>query len=335
MWSRLAVLLVWAIGGGASAFDLQGHRGARGVAPENTLAGFHQALAMGVTTLELDVGITADGHVVIAHDQRLNPDLTRDAGGAWLAAPGPALNALTLAELQRHDVGRIKPGTRYAETFAEQRPVDGEPVPTLAALFELVRAGGHDQVRFNIETKLTPLAPELAPEPEAFVRAVLEVVQRHGMRPQGRAKGDYRSAQHEGTPANGRVIVQSFDWRTLRAVQRLAPGLPVAALTARLPAIDNLGDSRWTAGLRLEDHGGSVPRLVRALGAPIWSPFHGQLTEEQVREAHALGLQVIPWTVNEPAQIERLIGWGVDGLISDYPGRVREAMARRGMALPR
>jgi len=315
MWSRLAVLLVSVIGGGAAAFDLQGHRGARGVAPENTLAGFRQALAAGVTTLELDVGITADGHVVIAHDPRLNPDLTRDAGGAWLAAAGPALHALTLAELQRHDVGRIRPGTRYAETFAEQRPADGERVPTLAALFELVRAGGHDRVRFNIETKLTPLAPELTPDPEAFVRALLEVVQNHGMA--------------------GRVMVQSFDWRSLRAVQRLAPGLPIAALTARLPAIDNLGDSRWTVGLRLEDHGGSVPRLVRALGAPIWSSFHGHLTEEQLREAHALGLQVIPWTVNEPAQIERLIGWGVDGLISDYPGRVREAMAGRGMALPR
>lgn len=315
MWSRLAVLLVSLIGGGATAFDLQGHRGARGMAPENTLAGFRQALAVGVTTLELDVGVTADGHVVIAHDMRLNPDLTRDAGGAWLAASGPALHALTLAELQRHDVGRIKPGTRYAETFAGQRPADGERVPTLAALFERVRAGGHDQVRFNIETKLTPLAPELTPGPEAFVRALLDVVQRHGMA--------------------ARVTVQSFDWRSLRAVQRLAPELPIAALTARLPAIDNLGDSRWTAGLRLEDHGGSVPRLVRALGAPIWSPFHGQLTEEQLREAHALGLQVIPWTVNEPAQIERLVAWGVDGLISDYPARVREAMARRGMALPR
>ena len=92
------------------------------MAPENTLAGFRQALAVGVTTLELDVGVTRDGHVVIAHDPRLNPDLTRDAEGAWLAAPGPALQTLTLAELQRHDVGRLKPGTRYAQAFADQRP---------------------------------------------------------------------------------------------------------------------------------------------------------------------------------------------------------------------
>jgi len=313
-WRRLAVLLAFACGGAAAAFDLQGHRGARGVAPENTLAGFRQALATGVTTLELDVGVTRDGHVVIAHDQRLNPDLARDSAGAWLAVPGPALNTMTLAELQRHDVGRLKPGTRYAQAFADQRPVDGERVPTLDALFEMVRASGQAKVRFNIETKISPLTPELAPEPEALARMLLDVVRRHGM--------------------EERVTVQSFDWRTLRAVQRLAPGLPLAALTARLPAIDNLSDDRWTASLRLADHGGSVPRLVKALGAGTWSPFHGELTEALLAEAHALGLKVIPWTVNDPTQIDRLMAWGVDGLISDHPARVREAMARRGMVLP-
>jgi glycerophosphoryl diester phosphodiesterase len=297
----------------ANAFDLQGHRGARGMAPENTLAGFRQALTAGVTTLELDVGVTRDAQVVIAHDSRLNPDLTRDASGAWIAAPGPALQTLTLAELQRFDVGRLKPGTKYAETFAEQQPADGEPVPTLEALFQMLRTSAVP-VRFNIETKLSPLTPELAPEPEAFARALLSVVQRHGMAE--------------------RVTVQSFDWRTLRAVQRLAPALPIAALTARLPSIDNLSDARWTAGLRLQDHGGSVPRLVKALGAGIWSPFHGELNEAQLAEAKALGLKVIPWTVNEPERIDRLIGWGVDGLISDHPLRVRAAMARRGIALP-
>lgn len=309
----LAWLLAMASVSSAAAFDLQGHRGARGMAPENTLAGFRQALAVGVTTLELDVGVTRDGQVVMAHDPRLNPDITRDAGGAWIAAPGPALQTLTMAELQHFDVGRLKPGTRYAQTFAQHQPADGERVPTLEALFRMTRASDLP-VRFNIETKLSPLAPELAPEPEAFARALLDVVQRQGMAE--------------------RVTVQSFDWRTLRAVQRLAPTLPIAALTARLPSIDNLADARWTAGLRLQDHGGSVPRMVKALGAGTWSPFHGDLTEAQLAEAHALGLKVIPWTVNEPAQIDRLIGWGVNGLISDHPLRVREAMARRGMALP-
>lgn len=301
--------------GSAAAFDLQGHRGARGMAPENTLAGFRQALAVGVTTLELDIGVTRDGQLVVAHDPRLNPDLTRDASGAWIAAPGPALRTLTLAELQRYDVGRLRPGTRYAQTFAEQRPADGERVPTLEALFRMVHmADAPVPVRFNIETKLSPLAPDLAPEPAAFARLLVDAVQRHGLA--------------------DRVTVQSFDWRTLRAVQRLAPALPIAALTARLPAIDNLSDARWTAGLRLQDHGGSVPRLVKASGAGTWSPFHGELTEAQLAEARTLGLKVIPWTVNDPAQIDRLVGGGVDGIISDHPLRVREVMARRGMALP-
>ncbi|HSM22845.1 MAG TPA: glycerophosphodiester phosphodiesterase [Rubrivivax sp.] len=310
-----ALCLALSAPGSAQAFDLQGHRGARGMAPENTLAGFRQALAVGVTTLELDLGVTRDGQVVIAHDPRLNPDLTRDAGGAWITAPGPALQTLTLAELQHFDVGRLKPGTKYAQTFTGQQPADGERVPTLDALFQMLRAAGAPAaVRFNIETKLSPLAPELTPDPETFARLLIEVVQRHGMA--------------------DRVTVQSFDWRTLRAVQRLAPALPIAALTARLSSIDNLGDPRWTAGLRLQDHGDSVPRLVKALGAGTWSPFHGELTEAQLAEAHALGLKVIPWTVNDPESIDRLIGWGVDGLISDHPLRVREAMARRGMALP-
>ncbi len=95
-------------------FDLQGHRGARGLRPENTLAAFAHALSIGVTTLELDTAVTLDGVVVVSHDSELNPDITRDASGRWLAQPGPAIFALTFAELQRFDVGRTRPGSAYA-----------------------------------------------------------------------------------------------------------------------------------------------------------------------------------------------------------------------------
>ena len=90
----------------------------------------------------------------------------------------------------------------------------------------------------------------------------------------------------------------------------------------------------WTAGLRLQDHGGSVPRLVQAVGARNWSPFHGDLTEALLAQAHALGLKVIPWTVNDAAVMDKLLDWGVDGLITDHPDRLRTVMARRGMPLP-
>lgn len=307
-------LLALALAAPAHSFDLQGHRGARGWAPENTLAGFRSALEIGVDTLELDVHLTRDAQVVIAHDPRLNPAFTRDARGHWIDEPGPALIDLTLAELQAYDVGRLRPGHRYAQQWATQRAVDGERVPTLAALFADVRARGADRIRFNIETKLHPDAPALTPDPEAYARAVLAVVDAHGMA--------------------ARVSVQSFDWRTLRAVQRLAPTVPTVALSARQNWLDNIAGGRWTAGLSLADHGGSVPRMVKALGAHTWSPFHGDLTEALLTEARALGLSIVPWTVNDPAVIERLLDWKVDGLISDYPDRVRAALQRRGLPLP-
>jgi glycerophosphoryl diester phosphodiesterase len=314
-WARMGlIVLALAPAAGALAFDLQGHRGARGLAPENTLAAFRTAMDIGVSTLELDLAMTRDGHLVIAHDQRLSSNLARDAQGRWLAEPGPAIRSLSLAELQAFDVGRLKPGTRYAQGLPEQRPVDGERMPTLDALFEMIRAAGNARVRLNIETKLTPLAPELAPEPEAFARALLAVVDRHGMR--------------------ARITVQSFDWRTVQALRRLAPEVATAALSARQSFLDNISDPRWTGGLKLDEHGGSVPRLVKACGAGTWSPFHRDLSEATLAEAHALGLKVIPWTVNEPALMDQLIGWGVDGLISDYPDRLRAAMQRAGLPLP-
>ncbi len=313
----LALFLLSMTGAAAqtASFDLQGHRGARGLAPENTLAGFRAALAVGVHTLELDLGVTSDGVLVIHHDQRLNPALTRDARGEWIGEPGAALNALTLTELQRHDVGRLKPGTRYAQQWPQQQPADGERVPTLDALFELVRAADPaGRVRFNIETKLTPNTPELTPDPEAFAKLVVDALRRHGVA--------------------ARVTVQSFDWRTVRAVQRQAPEVQTALLTVRQRWLDNLSDGRWTDGLRLADHGGSVPRLVKAAGAAVWSPFHGELDQAQIAEARALGLKVVPWTVNEPERMVTLLDWGVDGIITDYPDRVRSAMAARGMPLP-
>lgn len=308
------VLLAQFASNAAAAFDLQGHRGARGHAPENTLAAFRAALAMGVHTLELDVHVTRDGEVLITHDPRLNPAFTRDAQGRWIDEPGPAVIQSTLAELQRHDVGRPKPGSRYAQQWPEQRSSDGERLATLSALFDEVARRGATTVRFNIETKLNPNTPELTPEAEPFAKALLEVVRRHGMAP--------------------RVTIQSFDWRTLAAVQRLAPAIPTVALSAQQNFLDNIADGRWTAGHTLAANGGSVPRMVKAVGASIWSPFHGDLTEALLGEARALGLKVVPWTVNDAAIIDRLIDWRVDGLITDYPDRVRAALAKRGMPLP-
>ena len=296
----------------ASGFDLQGHRGTRGLAPENTLPAFERALAIGVDTLELDIGVTADGVVVISHDPFLNPVITRNAQGQWLADRGPLIHSLTLAQLQAYELGRIRPGTPYAALFPRQQPRDGTRMPTLASLFALVKARGA-KVRFNIETKIDPTRPADTVDAETMTTALLQVVREAGM--------------------EDRVTIQSFDWRTLRLVQRLAPAIPTVCLTVQAPTSDTTADTRWTAGLSRADHG-SVPALVKAAGCAAWSPNAGALTQALVREAQASGLQVIPWTVDDPAQMDQLLGWNVDGLITDDPDRARDVMARRGMPLP-
>ena len=202
--------------------------------------------------------------------------------------------------------------------FPDQMPVDGARLPTLAELFALVKKSGNSEVCFDLETKLTPGAPGDTLPPEAFARALIAAIREAGLA--------------------ARCTIQSFDWRTLQVVQREAPEIATAYLTARQRWLDNVapdadGRSPWTAGFKLRDHG-SVPRLVKAAGGRIWSAHFKDLDVAQVREAQALGLQVLAWTVNEPADIAALLDLGVDGLISDRPDRVRAEMARRGMALP-
>jgi glycerophosphoryl diester phosphodiesterase len=303
----------------ADGFDLQGHRGARGLAPENTLAGFAVALSIGVTTLELDLGMTRDGVLVVSHDRHLNPDHTRDADGRFLERPGPAIMSLTLAELQRYDVGRIKPRTSYSASFPEQKGIDGVPIPTLAAVFELVQGAKAAHVRFNIETKLTPNSASTAPDPESFAAAVAKEIRNAGLA--------------------GRAAVQSFDWRTLLVMRRIAPEIERVCLTIDGGSRDTLqrgrpGASPWTAGLDIDELGGSPPRLVAAAGCSVWSPFFRNLTPPALAEAKALGIRVIPWTVNERPQMAQLIELGVDGIITDYPDRLRTVMAEKGIPLP-
>jgi glycerophosphoryl diester phosphodiesterase len=300
-------------GAPAASFDLQGHRGARGLAPENTLAAFGAALAVGVTTLELDLGVTADDVLVVLHDPYLSPAIARGPDGAWLRAPTPRVRDLTLAELRRYDVGRIDPASAYARRWPGQQPVDGERIPTLAEVVALAAARGADGVALNVETKLSPETPDATVPPERFAALLVDELRRLGV--------------------TARTLVQSFDWRTLREVRRRAPEIATACLTVRQDWLDNLVPA-WTAGLDLAEHGASVPAMVAAAGCAVWSPFVGDLHALALHEAKALGLKVIPWTVNEPDVMLRLIDAGVDGIITDYPDRLRAIMAEKGLPLP-
>jgi glycerophosphoryl diester phosphodiesterase len=261
--------------------DIQGHRGARGHLPENTLPGFRRALELGASTLELDVGVTRDGVVVVHHDRALNPDLARGPDGAWIAPPGRLIRDLTFEELRRYDVGRLRPGSEYARRFPQQQPLDGARIPRLAEVLAL-------PARFNIETKISADAPHETLPPEPFARALIAEVRK--------------------AAAAARTTIQSFDWRTLKVVEREAPEIATSYLTERR---------------------GAGPREVHAAGGRIWSPDFGALTPQSLAAARSLALKLIPWTVNEPADIARVLDMEVDGIISDYPDRVVAAISQR------
>jgi glycerophosphoryl diester phosphodiesterase len=290
------------------AFDLQAHRGGRGLAPENTLAAFGNALSLGVTTLETDLAITKDDVIVLSHEPHLNPDLVRGPDGQWLVAVGPTLHSLTLDELRRYDIGRLNPATRYGRQFPGQKPADGERYPTLAELFAL----GGESVRYNIETKIDPTKPQETVEPIRFARLVVDTI---------------RAAKRER-----QTTIQSFDWRTLVEARRIAPEIETVCLTIETPNTNTVGPqpSPWLAGLDVS-HGGSVPQLAKAAGCAAWSPFWRNVTAEDVAETHALGLKVVPWTINDPAVMARMIDLKVDGLITDYPDRGLAALAQKGL----
>ena len=271
--------------------DIQGHRGARALFAENTLEGFRAAAALGVTTFELDVALTADGVAVVSHDPTLNPDIVRDSSGVWLSARGPTIHSLTHAQMVRYDVGRLRPGSPTASLFPDQQSFDGARIPTLAAVLAALPTA-----RFTIEVKTDPAHPDWTAAPDMMADATLAVI-------------DAAAATH-------RVVVEAFDWRVQRHIRRIRSDIRLAWLTRPGTVAD--------APLWWDDTPvpASVPAAVAAEGGPIWAPDHTTLTQPLIEEAHRLGLVVWPWTVNEARDIRRLIEWRVDGVISDWPDRV-------------
>jgi glycerophosphoryl diester phosphodiesterase len=313
-----AALLFLFINGEVMAFDIEAHRGGRALFPENTLVSFANALSMGVDTLELDIGVTADGALVVSHERGLNPDLARGADGVYVAPPGIPFIRLPLSEIRKYDVGQIRPDSAYAKQFPDQHAVPGTPIPTLKEVFALVRKSGDGHVRINIETKIDPDHPDESPDPQRFVALLLDLL---------------KAEKYEG-----RVMVQSFDWRTLQLVQKLAPAIPTVYLTLQkgnAPTVSLEKASVWTAGFNPAEHGGSLPRTIKDAGGAIWSPYSGDVTPALVSESHGLGLKVVVWTVNKPDDIARLIDMGVDGIISDRPDLLRQVAGEKGIALPK
>jgi glycerophosphoryl diester phosphodiesterase len=320
----------------ARPFDLQAHRGGLGLASESTLLSFATGLETGVTTLELDTQVTKDGKVVVTHDRKIAATKCKDTVPVTPNDPdfpyvGKFIVHLSLAQVKTLDCGSL----RLAD-FPFQRLIPGITMPQLADVFNLVKAYKANDVMLNVETKVEAGAPSETAPRETFVKTVLEEIRRAGMQKQ--------------------VTVQSFDWGALMLVKQLEPSLPVVALTngQQFLQMGQDGKSAWLGGLDIDDFPGATLQAkfvaaAKSFGANTISPVHGDpqngrygtpgyaafTTPELVRDAHAAGIKVVPWTIDDRGTYEYLIDAGVDGIITDYPNMLRDTLKQRGFKLPR
>ena len=234
------------------------HRGGAGLWPENTLVAFRDAVARGCDGAELDVQLSRDGEVIVFHDYRLKPEICRGTDGRFLEKPTPRIKDLSLEGLKTCDVGRANPASAYARSHPVMTARDGERIPTLAALFARVRELGANDIEFDIETKIFPDRPDDTVPPEEFVAKLLAVIRSAGM--------------------NERVMIQSFNWRTLAIVQRVEPGMRTVYLTTQGRGGGNVADPRWVGGLKLADYP-SVAHMVKAAGGRTWAPNFNNVDE--------------------------------------------------------
>ena len=298
------------------SFDLQSHRGGRGEWTEESLAAFGNSLRLGVTTLELDTHLTEDGKVIVWHDDTIQANKCVDtapvaAGDAEYPYVGRRVAELTLAQVKTLNCGYAQlPG------YPEQDVIEGNRIAELRDVFQLAKDYGAGKVRFNVETKVEASMVG-GPGMEALTKAAVIEIYKAGM--------------------SERSSVQSFDWSSLNLTRKIAPQLPLVALSSgdAWLQVGQPGASPNLGGIDIDDYDGSLAKAAAAQGYDVVSPTFRSVTPAMVAEAHQLGLPVIPWTVNTAEDMARLMDLGVDGIITDYPTRLRTLMEQRGLKLPK
>lgn len=265
--------------------DIQGHRGCRGLMPENSIPGFLHALSLGVNTLELDVIISADSEVVVSHEAWLNHEICSDLNGERIAAEKEKeynLFAMTYAEIERYDCGmQVHPRFPHQKKMAVKKPLLRE---LFSAIETEIAENNLPRVRYNIEIKST-LADEgiFHPKVDVFCELVVKEIKEANLMEQ--------------------VQLQSFDFRALRYLREHYPEIPLAMLI---------------------EQSGSSDDYLKQLGfvPEVYSPYYKLVDVNLVDFCKKHQMLLIPWTVNEVDDIENLLHLGVHGIISDYPDRV-------------
>lgn len=311
---HLSFVSLLACASAVDAVEIYGHRGAAGLAPENTIKGIATALRIGVDAIDMDVGLTRDGVVVLSHDPYLNPDFTRDKQGQWLQHR-IALSSLKAVELKHFLLGRLRPHSQYAAKFPYQQTSADEKMPTLAEAMKYIQQYAPDSVKLQIEIKTNPLRQHEFPAAHHIATALHKTLRQH--------------------PLSNPIEVHAFEWDSLVLLKTLNTPIAYSYLTGDTDINNPEVLSLWQAGKQLSNYVHGYPELIQSMGGQIWCPRLSEITADQIKLAHHYGLKVNVWTVDDATDMARLIDWQVDGIITNRPDILRGVMAAKGLPLPK
>ena len=287
---------------------IYGHRGARGDLPENTLESFKYLFKNNINAYETDILISKDLIPVITHDFRLDPSFTKDNEGNWITDENIIIFDLSYDELLKFDVGALNKLSRYGRRFVNQKTLENQKIPKLSELLELSSKNKSENLLINLEIKSTPDEENLTPTPEEMVKLVMKEVNKSNLQ--------------------NKIIISSFDWRTLTEIKNLYPEISRAYLSFLQQAgikIKNTiyNRSPWMSFLPFFEKY-ELPKIIKSQGGKAWHPYHKDITKKLVEISHQEDLPVNVWTVNEEYDMLKMIEYSVDGIMTDYPLRLKE-----------
>ncbi len=299
--------LLDAFRGSAKIIRIVGHRGARGLFPENSMVGFENILKMGVTLIELDVVFSKDKTPIITHDHTINPSTSRDVDGEFVNE-NIKVSSLTVEQIKNYEIGRLDLDSDYGRRFPEQAQLDGIYMPTLQELFEKMQQPEFEQMRLMVEIKSEP--NYLSQDRENIASLVIKQIREANL--------------------SNKVLLHSFDWLLLSEFKKKDPKITTSFLTKK--GYQNESENYYPSQVFMQDAAGysnSVPEKISALGGSVWCPYFKDITRDRLLSARENNLIVVVWTLNELDDIDAMIELGVDAIVTDYPLRVMSALIAR------
>ena len=275
---------------------------------ENSISGLKYAFDLGIRAVEFDVVISKDNIPVLFHDYRLNPDLVKDSSGNWITDKNMKLKDLTYEEISKYTIESVKPDTKYAKRFENQQSAKGEKIPKLTEFFQLVTEDKYKDAFLNLEIKSTLTQENVTPNPEKMVSIILKDIKEFNL--------------------EDRTLITSYDWRILYELKKQNPNILRGFITLQqdLPTTKKnvYENSPWMVKKYPIEELFLLPNIIKSLEGHVWSVFYRDVTKQNVELAHKHGLATCVWTVNREKDIIRMIEYGVDGIITDYPKKVQE-----------